>query len=162
MPSSTSPPRRTTSRSRARYAKGDLATLATSFNLLLASLSTTRKRQSRLVADAGHELRTPLTSMRTNVDLLRSDVRRDALTVEARDVVLGDLQGQLGELADMVGDLVHVARDDSALALAPLDVRDVVECVARARPPPGAGRDLRRRLSTRSSSWRTPTRSAAR
>ena len=41
--------------------------------------------------------------------------------------VLGDLQGQLGELADMVGDLVHVARDDSALALAPLDVRDVVE-----------------------------------
>ena len=109
------------------YVKGDLATLAASFNHLLASLSTTRERQSRLVADAGHELRTPLTSMRTNVDLLRSDVRRGALSVEAREAVLGDLQSQLGELSDMIGDLVHVARDDSALALAPLDVRDVVE-----------------------------------
>jgi two-component system, OmpR family, sensor histidine kinase MprB len=110
-----------------RYAKGDLVTLASSFNLMLASLTKTRERQSRLVADAGHELRTPLASMRTNVDLLRSDVRRDALSIEAREAILGDLQGQLTELSDMVGDLVHVARDDTALKLEPLDVRDVVE-----------------------------------
>ena len=59
-----------------RYARGDLAILAASFNLMLVSLTRTRKRQSRLVADAGHELRTPLTSLRTNVDLLAVDLRR--------------------------------------------------------------------------------------
>ncbi|MGI3781684.1 MAG: HAMP domain-containing sensor histidine kinase, partial [Janthinobacterium lividum] len=108
------------------HARGDLAILALSFNLMLASLTKARDRTSRLVADAGHELRTPLTSLRTNVDLLAADVRRDRLSVEARATVLQDLQGQLGELNDMIGDLVHVARDDTALALAPLDVRDVV------------------------------------
>ena len=111
----------------ARYAKGDLLTLAASFNLLLASLTRTRERQSRLVADAGHELRTPLTSMRTNVDLLRTDLHRDKLSVEAKGAVLGDLDAQLTELSELIGDLVHVARDDTALALAPLDVREVVE-----------------------------------
>ncbi|GAA3567075.1 HAMP domain-containing sensor histidine kinase [Microlunatus spumicola] len=109
-----------------RYARGDLATLAASFNLMLASLTRTRNRQARLVADAGHELRTPLTSLRTNVDLLASDVRRDRLTVDAREAVLADLQGQLGELNDMIGDLVHVTREDGAASVAPLDVRDVV------------------------------------
>jgi two-component system sensor histidine kinase MprB len=110
-----------------RYAKGDLVTLAASFNLMLVSLTRTRERQSRLVADAGHELRTPLTSLRTNVDLLAADLRRDVLSVDQRGAVLGDLQGQLGELSDMVGDLVHVAREDTALTLAPLDVREVVD-----------------------------------
>ncbi|SEQ59065.1 ATP-binding protein [Microlunatus flavus] len=109
-----------------RYAKGDLVTMAASFNLMLASLTKARERQSRLVADAGHELRTPLTSLRTNVDLLATDLRRDRLGVEQKEAVLGDVQGQLGELSEMISDLVHVARDDSALALAPLDVRDVV------------------------------------
>jgi two-component system sensor histidine kinase MprB len=109
------------------YARGDLAVLAGSFNLMLASLTKARNRQARLVADAGHELRTPLTSLRTNVDLLGADVRRDILSAEEKDAVLGDVQGQLGELNDMIGDLVHVARDDGALELAPVDVRDVVE-----------------------------------
>ena len=109
------------------YARGDLAVLAGSFNLMLLSLTKTRERTSRLVADAGHELRTPLTSLRTNVDLLATDLRRGALSEEAKEAVLGDVQGQLGELTEMIGDLVHVARDDTALTLAPLDVRNVVE-----------------------------------
>jgi len=110
-----------------RYARGEVATLAASFNLMLASLTRTRDRTSRLVADAGHELRTPLTSLRANVDLLATDVRRNALPVEVKAAVLGDLQSQLSELNDMIGDLVHVARDDTSLTLAPLDVREVVE-----------------------------------
>ena len=61
-----------------RYATGELAGLAASFNLMLKSLTRVRERQSRLVADAGHELRTPLTSLRTNVDLLIDDRKREA------------------------------------------------------------------------------------
>ncbi|MGI3785408.1 MAG: HAMP domain-containing sensor histidine kinase [Janthinobacterium lividum] len=108
------------------YARGDLAILAASFNRMLASLTKARDRTARLVADAGHELRTPLTSLRTDVDLLASDLHRDHLSLDAKATVLGDLQGQLGELNDMIGDLVHVARVDTALLLAPVDVRDVV------------------------------------
>ena len=117
-----------------RYAKGDLVTMAASFNLMLASLTKARDRQTRLVADAGHELRTPLTSLRTNVDLLAEDLSRGRLSEQQKRAVLGDVQGQLGELSDMIGDLVHVARDDTALSLAPLDVDEVVtDAVERVR-----------------------------
>ena len=109
-----------------RHATGDLAVLAGSFNLMLKSLTRARDRQSRLVADAGHELRTPLTSLRTNVDLLVDDRQRDRLSEQQKGEIFGDVQAQLGELSDLIGDLVHLARDDTSLSLAPLDVRDVV------------------------------------
>ncbi len=110
-----------------RYASGELAVLAASFNLMLKSLTRVRERQSRLVADAGHELRTPLTSLRTNVELLVDDRRRERLTEGQKGEIFGDVQAQLSELGDLIGDLVHLARDDSALSLTPLDVRDIVD-----------------------------------
>lgn len=109
-----------------RHAAGDLATLAGAFNQLLRSVGEMRERQARLVADAGHELRTPLTSLTTNVELLSSDVASDHLSVSQKGAILSDVRAQLAELSDLVGDLVHLARDDSAGSFQPLDVRDVV------------------------------------
>ena len=117
-----------------RYDTGDLATLAGSFNLMLKSLGRERERQTRMVADASHELRTPLTSLRTNVELLNNDRERGRLTEGQTTEIFSDVQGQLGELSDLIGDLVHLARDDTALTLAPVDVRDVVNAsVERVR-----------------------------
>lgn len=110
----------------ARYAAGELATLAAAFNSLLRSVARMRERQSRLVADAGHELRTPLTSLTANVDLLTSDLHADRLTTTQKGELLGDVRAQLAELTDLVGDLVHLSRDDSAGSFRPLDLRDVV------------------------------------
>jgi len=117
-----------------RYASGNLATLAGAFNGLLRSITTMRERQARLVADAGHELRTPLTSLTTNVELLAADLTSERLTATQKGAILSDVRGQLAELTDLVGDLVHLSRDDSAGTFRPLDLRDPVRAaVERVR-----------------------------
>ncbi|MGI3781741.1 MAG: ATP-binding protein [Janthinobacterium lividum] len=109
-----------------RDTSGDLATLAAAFNQLLRSLGRMRERQARLVADAGHELRTPLTSLTTNVDLLASDLQAGHLSTTQKGAILSDVRAQLGELTDLVGDLVQLSRDDNAGTFRPLDMRDAV------------------------------------
>jgi two-component system sensor histidine kinase MprB len=109
-----------------RYVAGDLATLAAAFNQLLRSIRGMRERQARLVADAGHELRTPLTSLTTNVELLAADLNVDHLSSTQKGAIITDVRAQLAELTDLVGDLVHLARDDSAGSFRPLDLRDAV------------------------------------
>jgi len=109
-----------------RYASGDLAVLASSFNRLLREITRMRERQARLVADAGHELRTPLTSLTTNVELLASDLRADHLSVVEKGAILTDVRAQLAELNGLVGDLVHLSRDESAGGFRAVDLRDPV------------------------------------
>ena len=101
---------------------------------------------ARLIADAGHELRTPLTSLRTNVELLVADERQGMLPPGARGEILRDIAAQLGEFTTLIGDLVHLSREDTvAPAPEPIDLRDVVEhAVARAkRRGPGLIFDVR-------------------
>lgn len=113
----------------------DLGNLTESFNTMLNSLSSSRERQKRLIADAGHELRTPLTSMRTNVELLVADEKRHMLPDGARAEILHDVAAQLGEFTALVGDLVQLSRDDGATT-APewIDFAEVVQsAIVRVR-----------------------------
>lgn len=106
----------------------EVGELGRAFNRMLAALDTSRSRQQRLIADAGHELRTPLTSMRTNVELLVADENSGMLPPGARADILRDVAGQLGEFTTLVGDLVHLSREDAAApAFSPLDVYEVTE-----------------------------------
>jgi two-component system sensor histidine kinase MprB len=105
---------------------GDLAVLAESFNLMLQSLASSRERQARLIADAGHELRTPLTSLRTNIELLAADAESGMLKQQDRIAILGDVKAQLVEFTELVGDLVQLARDETASIPEALDFRNVV------------------------------------
>lgn len=105
----------------------DLADLTRSFNTMMTSLASSREKQNRLITDAGHELRTPLTSMRTNVELLIADEREDMLPEGARKEILNDVAGQLGEFTSLIGDLVHLSREDEVRpAPEPIDLQDVV------------------------------------
>ena len=105
----------------------ELASLATSFNDMLASLGASRDRQRRLIADAGHELRTPLTSLRTNLELLAQADRRGGLGKEQRDEIFSDATAQVEELSTLVGDLVELARDEPLERTPePLDLADIV------------------------------------
>ncbi len=105
----------------------DVTRLAEAFNRMLRSLASSRDRQQRLIADAGHELRTPLTSLRTNIELLAADERTRMLTSDDRAAILTDVTAQLAEFTTLIGDLVHLTRDDRvAAAPEPIDLRDVV------------------------------------
>ena len=124
---------------------GELAELGRSFNTMLGTLASSRERQKRLTADAGHELRTPLTSLRTNVELLVADERNRMLPEGARADILRDIAAQLGEFTTLVGDLVHLTREDVVEPHPePIDLRDVINsAIARAKRA-GALVDLRR------------------
>ncbi len=105
----------------------ELASLAASFNEMLAALEASRDRQRRLVADAGHELRTPLTSLRTNLELLAQADRQGGLAREQRDEIFTDATAQVEELSTLVGDLVELARDEPLVRTPePLDLADIV------------------------------------
>jgi two-component system, OmpR family, sensor histidine kinase MprB len=105
---------------------GDIAVLAESFNQMLQSLASSRERQARLIADAGHELRTPLTSLRTNIELLAADAESGMLKQRDRIAILADVKAQLVEFTELIGDLVQLARDETASTPEALDFRNVV------------------------------------
>ena len=105
---------------------GDIAVLAESFNQMLQSLASSRERQARLIADAGHELRTPLTSLRTNIELLATDAESGMLKQKDRIAILADVKAQLVEFTALIGDLVQLARDETASTPEALDFRNVV------------------------------------
>jgi two-component system sensor histidine kinase MprB len=101
---------RTRDLSRRIEAQGEdeLARLAASFNTMLEALDDSQRAQRRLVADASHELRTPLTSLRTNLEVLRTP---GALPEADRERLRADLVAQIEELGELVGDLIELARD---------------------------------------------------
>lgn len=88
--------------------RDEIGRLATSFNTMLAALSSSRAQQRRLVADAGHELRTPLTSLRTNIEVL---ARAGDLPAADRAELLADARLELEELSELVAELVDLAAD---------------------------------------------------
>ncbi len=87
----------------------EVARLATSFNSMLAALDESLTAQRRLVADASHELRTPITSLRTNIEVL---AREGELSVDDRERLRRDIDGQLMELSALVGGVIDLARGD--------------------------------------------------
>jgi two-component system sensor histidine kinase MprB len=91
----------------------ELASLARSFNSMLAALATSRQQQRQLISDAGHELRTPLTSLRTNIEVL---MRVRDLPEADRNELMTDVNAQLEELTTLIGDVVDVAREDERQA----------------------------------------------
>ncbi len=129
----------------------ELAELARTLNLMMASLDASRRRERRFLADASHELRTPITSLVGNVEFLS----RHGADAE----LIGDLRLDAARLQQLVDDLLTLEREhDGAppqqlVALGELvaELRDAnprvsvqVERGASVRADPGA---LRRALA---------------
>jgi two-component system sensor histidine kinase MprB len=115
--------------------RDEVGRLGHAFRQMLDALGRSRADQQRLVEDAGHELRTPLTSLRTNLAVLR---RHDDMPDDMRRRVLADLEGEVGELTDLVNEIVAVAsggaddEPDERFTL-PDVVGPAIERVARRR-----------------------------
>jgi two-component system, OmpR family, sensor histidine kinase MprB len=84
----------------------EIGRLAASFNAMLQALSESRDQQQRLITDASHELRTPLTSVRTNIEVLSRITEMDPAQ---REKLLADLNLEMTELTNLVGELVELA-----------------------------------------------------
>ncbi|HET6963469.1 MAG TPA: ATP-binding protein, partial [Acidimicrobiales bacterium] len=97
----------------------ELGRLARSFNSMLAALAASRDQQAQLISDAGHELRTPLTSLRTNIEVL---MRMPNLPGPERAELYSDVEAQLQELTNLIGDLVDLARQEERQP-EPIEVR---------------------------------------
>ena len=110
----------------------ELGRLARSFNSMLQALDASRSQQAQLISDAGHELRTPLTSLRTNIEVL---MRKPDLPAADRAELYSDVEAQLQELTNLIGDLVDLARQDERQP-EPMEVRldgIVAGAIERAR-----------------------------
>lgn len=87
---------------------GEVGSLTASFTAMVQALRRSRDQQQRLVDDASHEMRTPLTSLTTNLEHLH---HFDQLPSGDRTEVLDALQTDVGELTNLLTELVELATD---------------------------------------------------
>ena len=112
--------------------RDELSRLAASFNTMLGALEESTLARRQLVADASHELRTPLTSLRTNIEVLAS---QRELPPGERERLLSDVVEQLGEMTNLISELIELARGEEP----PKELEDVrldlvaAEAVERTR-----------------------------
>jgi signal transduction histidine kinase len=134
--------------------RDEMAQVVETFNEMLASLESATQAQRRFVADASHELRAPLTTVQGNLAFLQRHL--DELPAQERHMMLADAHGETLRLAELVEELLLLARADAS-AEAPTQAQ-VVETAAeesmRSAPPVELDRvvlqlvrQLRRRLS---------------
>jgi two-component system sensor histidine kinase MprB len=120
----------------------ELGRLGATFNAMLEALAQSRDQQQRLIHDASHELRTPLTSLRTNIEMLS---RETSIPEDERARILSDLNVEIGELTDLVSELVDLATASGGTDEEVTDVRldEIVADVAeRARRRTGQTIDV--------------------
>jgi signal transduction histidine kinase len=104
--------------------RDELKELADTFDAMLGRLDTAFTAQKEFVANASHELRTPLTIIRTEIDVALSDP-------DLSQEDLREMGGAVGEAVDrsesLIDGLLVLARTESSLTLADLDLREIAE-----------------------------------
>lgn len=102
----------------------DLSALANTFNGLLTRIEASVEEQKRFVSDASHELKSPIAS----TNLMLETLREHPESVD-RNEVLADLTAENARLAQIVDDLLTLARQDEGRLVAdigPTDYYDVL------------------------------------
>lgn len=101
---------------RVPVASGDeVGQLASAFNRMAQSLEALENLRRNLMIDVAHELRTPLTNMRGYLEALE-----DGVLPPAHETI-SMLHGETLRLADLVEDVLHLARADAAKTKGGLD-----------------------------------------
>lgn len=127
------------------HGSDELSRLGRAFNAMVSALAASRDQQRHLILDAGHELRTPVTVLQTNIELLRrAEAHPERLPADQRAALFADLDAQSSELADLVGDIIHLARDDTDnIQHVPVKIAAVIRrAVDRAKLRAGPGVDF--------------------
>jgi two-component system, OmpR family, sensor histidine kinase BaeS len=105
--------------------RGDeLASLATSFNEMAASLQLTEERRLALVGDVAHEMRTPIATLQGNLEGVLDGV------VEASPETWAKLHDEAGRLRRLVDDLQELSRAEARqipLSIQPVPPATIVQ-----------------------------------
>jgi signal transduction histidine kinase len=125
-----------------REASDEIDRLAVVLDATFARLHAAWERQARFTADASHELRTPLALVRTEAEVA---LRRDRLTKEYKDVLIGVVEGAT-RMHDTLEGLLLLARADTAPVQRSedrVDLRDVAVAAALEFADRAAGPTVR-------------------
>ncbi len=93
--------------------RDEMVQVVDTFNEMLADLENATRAQRRFVADASHELRAPLTTIQGNLAFLQR--HGDELPPEERQSMLSDAHGETLRLAQLVEELLLLARADASV-----------------------------------------------
>lgn len=104
----------------------EISSLATTINAMLERIESSVQRQEAFVADAAHELRTPLATLRARVEV---ELRQPGPPETA---LLANLLTEVVRMAELVDQLLLLARSDAALADADFEPVDIDDLVVRA------------------------------
>ncbi len=141
--------------------RDEMTQVVETFNEMLASLESATQIQRRFVADASHELRAPLTTIQGNLAFLQRHL--EELPPGERGTMLADAYGETLRLAELVEELLLLARADASLdtTLGAQAVETAAEESTRSAPPVELERavlqlvrQLRRRLGIEGSKLR--------
>lgn len=110
-------------------------------NRLLAEMEQSSQLQRRFVADAAHQLRTPVAGIRILVQTLQQDLHAvnlsdDTGSPQARQPLLDELTRATDHLSRLIGQLLSLARSETALSAAhPPAPTDLVRVAREALEP---------------------------
>lgn len=97
----------------------EIGRLAENFNSMLVTIDESQSAlensvtaQRQLVADASHELRTPVAAVRTDIELM---IEHPELDADERERILREANANLAELAELISDLIELARGDEPI-----------------------------------------------
>ncbi len=118
-------------------APSEVRALAASINTLLAEVNGQVTQQRRFIADAAHQLRTPLAGLKSQNELVRSELQAEQPDMARALRQLGQVDASVARTIHLVNQLLALARaePEAGLSLEPLDLARLArEVTAEAVP----------------------------
>jgi len=115
--------------------KSEMAELGDTFNMMCDRLQHIDEQRSQFVSDASHELKTPLASMKI---LVESMLYQDDVPDEVYKEFLGDINGEIDRLSNLITDLLLLSKmdnDTSLVQLEKVNLSELTEKCFRALMP---------------------------
>jgi two-component system sensor histidine kinase TctE len=113
--------------------------LIAAINRLFFRVAESIAAEQRFLANAAHQLRTPVTALQTQIEL--AELEEDPQKQKARLRQLGQAAERVSRLVQQLLSLAR-AMPSGAIAMQPLDLRDIVERIASSHLDAAIARDI--------------------